>query len=124
MKKWYRAKCSQCGVGFRSETRSGILEKLRKHIWKNHRAWMIARMKAGQKNAQDNNPSVQDLIQGVKKGSTRAALSVARNMTESRYQQVKKVMDAVAPILPLKGQLAWEGVEAAHDVLGKFRKKR
>jgi len=85
---------------------------------------MIARMKAGQKNAQDNNPSVQDLIQGVKKGSTRAALSVARNMTESRYQQVKKVMDAVAPILPLKGQLAWEGVEAAHDVLGKFRKKR
>jgi len=85
---------------------------------------MIARIKAGKKEAEFNNPSVQDLIQGVKKGSTRAALAVAKNMTEARYQQVKRVMDVVAPVLPLKGQLAWEGVEAAHDVIGKFRRKR
>ena len=45
-------------------------------------------------------------------------------MTEARYQQVKRVMDVVAPVLLLKGQLAWEGVEAAHDVIGKFRRKR
>jgi hypothetical protein len=44
-------------------------------------------------------------------------------MTEGRYQQAKRVMDAVQPILPLKAQLAWEGVEAAHDLYKKFRRK-
>ncbi|MBA7707911.1 hypothetical protein ES703_116795 [subsurface metagenome] len=124
MKKWYSAKCSQCGRGFRSQTRSELLSKIRKHIWKEHRAWMVARIKAGQRTSNANNPSLQDLIQGVQKGSSRAAISVARQMTEGRYQQVKKVLDVVQPILPLKAQLAWEGVEAAHDLYRRFKPKR
>ena len=77
---------------------------------------MIARIKAGKRKAESDNPSVQDLIQAIQKGSTRAGIAVARLMTEARFQQVKKVIDAVSPMLPLKAQLAWEGVEAAHDI--------
>jgi len=81
---------------------------------------MLARMKAGRRSALDN-PSIQDLVQALQKGSSRAAQSVAKMMTESRYQQVKKVMDSIAPVLPLKAQLTWEGVEAAHDVYKKIK---
>ncbi len=82
---------------------------------------MITRIKAGKKAADANNPSVQDLIQAIQKGSSRAGIAVAKQMSESRYQAVKKVMDAVSPILPLKAQLAWEGVEAAHDIYRKLK---
>ncbi len=85
---------------------------------------MIARIKAGRKEAERDNPSIQDLIQAIQKGSTRAGQSVAKAMTEGRYQQVKKVMDAVSPLLPLKAQLAWEGVEAAHDVYGRLTRRK
>lgn len=84
---------------------------------------MLGRIKAGQRRAAESNPSIQDLVQAIQKGSVRAGQAVARQMTEARYQQVKKVMDAVSVMLPLKGQLAWEGVEAAHDIYRKVTKK-
>ena len=121
--KLYKAKCSQCGQVFRRRTRTELLSALRKHLWKDHRAWMIARIKAGKRKASSDNPSVQDMIQALEKGSSRAATSVARAMTEGRYQQVKQVMDAVSPMLPLKARLAWEGVEAAHDIYRKIIKR-
>jgi len=121
MKKWYNAKCSQCGRGFRSQSRSDLLSKIRKHIWKEHRAWITARIKAGQRNSSAGNPSIQDLVQGIQKGSARAGLAVARQMTEGRYQQTKRVMDVVSPMLPLKAQIAWEAVEAGHDIYRKLK---
>jgi len=119
--KLYKAKCSQCGKTFRRQTKSDLLSALRKHLWREHRQWMINRIKAGRKNAEANNPSVQDLMQAIEKGSSRAAHQVAKMMTEGRYQQVKVVMDAVSPLLPLKARLAWEGVEAVHDVYKRIR---
>ncbi|MBA7709052.1 hypothetical protein ES703_117959 [subsurface metagenome] len=115
--KLYKAKCSQCGRMMRRKTRSELLSALRKHLWKDHRNWMVARIKAGKRNAEQNNPSIQDVVQAIQKGSTRAAHAVAGQMTEGRYQQVKQVMDAVQPLLPLKAALAWEGVEAVHDIV-------
>jgi len=120
--KLYKAKCGQCGRVFRRRTRTELLSALRKHLWKAHREWMIARIKAGKRAAESDNPSIQDLIQAIQKGSARAGIAVARLMTEARYQQVKKVMDAVTPMLPLKAQLSWEGVEAAHDIYKKVKR--
>ncbi|MBA7712382.1 hypothetical protein ES703_121356 [subsurface metagenome] len=82
---------------------------------------MIARIKAGRKEAEAGNPSVQDLVQAIQKGSARAGLAVAKQMTESRFRQVKTVMDAISPLLPLKAALAWEGVEAAHDIYRRMK---
>ncbi|MBA7587392.1 hypothetical protein ES708_29421 [subsurface metagenome] len=70
--KTYTAKCHQCGKTFRRKTRAELLSAMRTHLWKEHRAWMIARIKAGKRSVELNNPSVQDLMQAVGKGSTRA----------------------------------------------------
>lgn len=119
--KTYKAKCGQCGKVLRRRTQTELLLAMRKHLWGKHRAWMITRIKAGRRASEFDNPSIQDLMQAVSKGSTRAGLAVARLMKERRYQQVKKVMDVVQPMLPLKAQLAWEGIEAAHDI---YKKKK
>ena len=82
---------------------------------------MITRIKAGRRSAEQSNPSIQDLIQAIQKGSSRAGQAVAKQMTEARYRQVKQVMDAVQPVLPLKAQLAWEGVEAAYEIFMRLK---
>ncbi|MBA7551156.1 hypothetical protein ES705_43692 [subsurface metagenome] len=95
---------------------------MRKHLWAKHRTWMISRIKAGRRAADLNNPSIQDLMRAIEKGSSRAAHEIVRQMTEKRYQQIKQVMDAASPMLPLKAKLAWEGMEAAHDIYKKVKK--
>lgn len=121
--KMFTARLKVDGRRFRAKTRAELLSKMRKYLWKYHRSYMLNRMASGRRAAALGNPTVQDVAQAIQKGSTRAALAVSRQMTEQRYQQVKKVMDAVAPMLPLKAQTAWEGVEAAHDLVGKFKRK-
>ena len=62
MKYKYHAKCSQCGRGFRANTRSELLRKLRKHLWRYHEDWMKRRIKAGLKKAKKkvaSNPNLQ-----------------------------------------------------------------
>ena len=120
--KLFKAKCSQCGKTFRRRTRGELLTALRKHLWSAHRAWMIARIKAGKRAAVVDNPSIQDLVQAIEKGSARAAQAVVSRFTERRYGQVKEIMDAISPLLPLKARIAWEAVEAGHDFYGKVRK--
>jgi len=62
MKYKYHAKCSQCGLGFRSNLRSELLKRLRNHLWRKHADWMKRRIKLGLKKAKanpKNNPSLQ-----------------------------------------------------------------
>lgn len=124
--KWFKAKCSQCGTKMRRRTRTELLSALRKHLWSKHKNWMITRIRSGRREAQRSNPSFQDLASALGKGSARAATSVAKQMTEGRYQSVKRVMDAVSPMLPDKARVTWEAVEAGHDIYRKLKggKKR
>jgi len=115
--KMYQARCSQCGARFRRGSRAELLGALREHLWKKHRGWMLSRMKAGKKNS--TNPSIQDLVAAVRTGSVRSALGVRRLMSSNRYQQAKKVMDAVEPMLPEPARLAWRAIEAVSDVFLK-----
>lgn len=46
------AKCSQCGRGFRSNNRTELLSKIRKHMWRDHRDWMRRKIKTGVRKAQ------------------------------------------------------------------------
>lgn len=121
--KSYKARCSQCGKIMRRTTRTDLLSALRKHLWGKHRSWMVSRIKAGKKKAEATNPSIQDLIQAVEKGSARAVHAIVKLYSEKRYQQVKVVMDAVSVLLPLKARLAWEGAEVAHDIYKRIVKR-
>jgi hypothetical protein len=41
------AKCSKCGRTFRADSRGLLLDKIRKHMWKQHADWMRGRIKSG-----------------------------------------------------------------------------
>ncbi|MBA7691795.1 hypothetical protein ES703_100349 [subsurface metagenome] len=43
--------CSRCGKRMSGATRAEALNKMRKHLWKEHREWMVSRIKAGQRKA-------------------------------------------------------------------------
>lgn len=47
----YWLKCSRCGKRYSGLTRTEALGKMRKHMWKEHRDWMVIRIKAGQRKA-------------------------------------------------------------------------
>lgn len=67
MKYKYRAKCSQCGLGWRSNFRSDLLGKMRKHMWRKHGTWMRGRIKRGLRKAKkQSNPTLQtSLLSGI-----------------------------------------------------------
>ncbi len=76
---------------------------------------MIARIKAGKARAAEN-PSFQDFITALKEGP-RAALDVYKSFTEKQYQLMKKVLDALEPVLPPEIVISWKAIEAFHDAL-------
>ena len=113
----YKAECSQCPDIFRARSRTALLHKIRKHIWKEHRSWMIRRIRAGKRASQDN-PSLQDLVTALKEAPTRA-IGIYRVMTEAQYRYTKTVMDSMEPILPIEVRASWKIIEAIHDELGR-----
>ena len=117
MIKYRTAKCSICGKVLRARPFESTINLVRKHMYKDHRPTMTARIKAGLKRSKDTNPTVQDLISALKGGSVRSAIGVRSLMTEKRYQSAKVVLDALEPIMPNKMLIAWNAVEAVHDIL-------
>lgn len=117
MSKLFKAECSQCGRVFRQKSVTDMLAAIRAHIWKEHKVWMVGKIKSGLRRARGNNPSIQDLVSAIKTGSVRASTSVSHLMTEKRYQQAKLVLDVLESEMPNKMKLAWNAAEAVHDIL-------
>ena len=113
----YTAVCSQCEEEFRARTRTKLLSKIRKHIWKEHESWMKRRIKAGKDGSQDN-PTLQDFTTALK-GAPARAIAIYKDMTEAQYRYTKGIMDAVEHLLPLEVQASWKIIEAIHDEFGK-----
>jgi len=68
MRYQYKAKCSQCGRRFSSNSRSELLGKLRAHMWRKHAEWMRRRIKAGlrkRKQVGENPAWLLPLLAGV-----------------------------------------------------------
>lgn len=114
-----KAKCSFCGMIIRSRAsdknsaRTNMLKAVRKHIWKRHRTAMIERMKAGKRTANDN-PTVQDFISALQ-GAPQRAIMVYEKLRGRDWIQLKRVMDAMEPIMPVEMRATWKAIEAFHD---------
>ena len=93
----------------------GLLSKMSKHRWKKHELTMVRKIKAGIR-ASEENPNVQDFMTALL-DSPRAALRIYASFTERQYQGIKKVMDALEPVLPENLRVSWKAVEAMHDYL-------
>ena len=116
-----KGKCSICGAIIRSHAskknsaRTNFLKAVRKHMWKNHRNTMIARIKAGKKTSNEN-PTVQDFISALQDAPGRA-FKIYQKMRDKDYMILKRVMDAMEPILPVEMKATWKALEAVHDTL-------
>jgi len=114
MGRLYKGKCKICGENFAARKPTTLLSKMSKHRWKDHAAAMSRRIKAGKTLAQEN-PSYQDLVSALQEGP-RAALKIYGDFTERQYQHMKKMMDALEPILPVVVTTSWLAIEALHDM--------
>ena len=111
--------CSICGRVIRSHAsakntaRQNFLKAIRKHQWKNHRTTMISRIKAGKQSSEDN-PTVQDFVSALQ-GAPQRAIMVYEELRKKDWIKLKKVMDAMEPIMPVEMRATWKAVEAFHD---------
>ncbi|MBA7705258.1 hypothetical protein ES703_114084 [subsurface metagenome] len=111
--------CSICGMVIRSHAsaknsaRTNFLKAMRKHQWKNHRNTMISRIKAG-KRSSNNNPTVQDFITALQ-GAPQRAIQVYKKLRARDWIQLKRVLDAMEPIMPVEMRATWKAIEAFHD---------
>lgn len=111
--------CSICGMEIRSHAssknsaKSNFLKAMRKHQWKNHRTTMISRIKAG-KNSSNENPTVQDFVSALQ-GAPQRAIQVYEKLRKKDWMKLKRVMDAVEPIMPTEMKATWKAIEAFHD---------
>jgi len=111
----YTAHCSQCSYVARARTRTAMLNKIRKHLWKKHRTWMISRIKAGKRKSKDN-PTVQDFISALSDAPGRA-FKIYKTLQKRDFTIAKQVMDALETSLPIEIRISWKAIEAIHDEL-------
>jgi len=109
----YSATCSQCKKTFRAKTRSMLLSKLRKHLWKFHRAWMIRRIKAG-RSKDGGNPAILRLLRDLATGDF---VPSYKKYKRSQYEVLKPVLDILAKHLPPAMQVAWKAVDKLADLI-------
>jgi hypothetical protein len=100
----YHAKCSQCGRGFRSNLKSDLLKRLRKHLWSKHGDWMRRRIKLGLRKAKrkkGDNPGLQPISKILNpKWVGFVERPVIEKMTGRPYGDVKAdILDAFANML-------------------------
>jgi len=92
---------------------SNFLKAMRRHQWKNHRTTMISRIKAG-KRGSENNPTIQDFITALQ-GAPQRAIQIYEELRARDWIQLKRVLDAMEPIMPVEMRATWKAIEAFHD---------
>lgn len=97
----------------KNSARANFIKAIRKHQWKNHRTTMIARIKAGKSRNADN-PTIQDFITALQ-GAPQRAIQIYSELRKRDWIQLKRVLDAMEPIMPIEMRATWKAIEAFHD---------
>ena len=92
---------------------ANFLKAMRRHQWKNHRNTMISRIKAGKRRSSDN-PTIQDFITALQ-GAPQRAIQIYEELRTRDWIQLKRVLDAMEPIMPVEMRATWKAIEAFHD---------
>ena len=111
----FKATCSQCKLVMRAKTRANLLSKLRKHLWKEHRAWMMRRIKVG-KAKEGGNPAIVRLLRDLATGDF---IPGYKKYKRSQYEFLKPALDILSKHLPPAMQVAWKMVDRLADTIYK-----
>lgn len=111
--------CKTCGEEIRSRrsdknsAQSNFLAAVRRHYKKKHPNTIGRRISHGLKSS-DDNPTIQDFVSALQ-GAPAAAISAYEELRKKDWMKLKRVMDAVEPIMPIEMKATWKAVEAFHD---------
>lgn len=100
--KLLTAKCSKCPAKFRRKTKGELLEAIRKHLWHDHKAWMVSRIKAGK--AKAGNPAPARLLKDIISGDV---IPKYRDYKRHQHEALKPIMELLMPYLPSNIQAGW-----------------
>ncbi|MBA7551585.1 hypothetical protein ES705_44131 [subsurface metagenome] len=120
-RKMYTAKCTQCGQRFRAYDRSTLLSRIRKHMWKVHRQWMLARMKAGRLAGGAGNPTVGAILTAIVQGLP-VALNLIRLVRQPRWNRLDAAVSSFEPYMKPEMRTKWQTLKAIKQIdIGRGR---
>ncbi|MBA7587314.1 hypothetical protein ES708_29340 [subsurface metagenome] len=114
-RKMYTAKCTQCGQRFRAYDRSTLLSRIRKHMWKVHRQWMLARMKAGRLAGGKGNPTVGAVLTAIVQGLP-VALNLIRLVKQPRWNRLDAAVSSFEPYMKPEMRTKWQTLKAIKQI--------
>ncbi len=113
--RMFTAKCSQCGHRFRAYTRAGLLSNIREHMWKYHRKWMLARMKAGRLAGTADNPTVGMVLTAIAQGLP-VALALIRLLRKPRWDKLEVAVSSFEPYMKPEHREIWQSIKAVKNI--------
>ena len=115
MRKMYTAHCSQCSRRFRAYDRGDLLRNIRKHLWKAHRKWMLARMRAGRLAGGEGNPTVGMVLSAIAQGIP-VVLSLIRLVRKPRWNRLDRAVSSFEPYMKPEHRQAWQAVRSIKQI--------
>lgn len=112
-------KCRTCGESIRSRASSkhsaqaNFLSAVKRHYKKKHPNTIGRRISASLKQ-DDDNPTIQDFVSALQ-GAPTKAIQAYEELRKRDWMKLKRVMDAMEPIMPVDMRATWKAVEAFHD---------
>ena len=111
----YTAKCSQCSRRFRAYDRAALLSNIREHMWKAHRKWMLARMKAGRLAGGPGNPTVGMVLTAIAQGVP-VALALIRLVKKPRWDRLETAVSSFEPYMKPEHREVWQSIKAVKSI--------
>lgn len=105
--------CSICGEKITTRKPQNFIKKMGDHFRKEHPDAYSRRISRGIK-ASRVTPELDVFMQSLN-GDPDTALSIYAKWTERQYQDTKRVMDALRPVLPPNIYAGWAFIESVHD---------
>lgn len=92
--------CSRCQKKFFADSRPALLDKMRKHLWKEHGDWMRSRIKAGQRRAKKAKGNPHSELALVK--------TLAESLPEIQNPTGEPVIDVLRGLISLEARIVGE----------------
>ncbi|GAI01832.1 unnamed protein product [marine sediment metagenome] len=115
MKKMWTAHCTQCSRRFRAYDRIDLLKHMREHQWKEHRKWMLARMKAGRLAGGAGNPTVGAVLSAIAQGIP-TALALIRLVRKPRWDRLETAVSSFEPYMKPEHRDVWQGIKTIKQI--------
>jgi len=115
MKKMWTAQCSQCDQRFKAYDRGTLLSNIRKHMWKEHRKWMLARMKAGRLAGGPGNPTTGMVLSAIAQGIP-IALALIRLVKKPRWDRLEGAVSSFEPYMKPEHRDIWQSVKTIKNI--------